>query len=110
MVSLVTVADADGDVAGLQAPDSVLIPDCDVGADEVSDDVDDRLDGFGIGLRFAARSAGERFPARLNASPGCTIDRMKSASAICSYDASDIPAAWARATVAAERPASSVRT
>lgn len=51
VVSLVTVTDADGDVVGLQTPGAVLVHDRDVSDDEFFNNVDDRLDGLGIGLR-----------------------------------------------------------
>ena len=61
------------------------------------------------GFALLTVSAGTRCCASASASPGGRIDRMKSAPAISSL-AEVMPAAFARATVAALRPASEVST
>ena len=78
MFSLVAVSDADGDIAGLQASGSVLILDGDIGVDEFLDDVDDRFDGIGVGLRHGQVVEFEVGPPASR----CTVDRVRCPSTV----------------------------
>ena len=68
------------------------------------------LQSTNTGLRDAPANIGANRSARPSASAGGTIDRKKSASAIAASGTSAIPAACARAALAAPRPASEVTT